>query len=54
MSMNFFLEPFECYNIADIKSGIGLNRKQMVAMTLLIASHHDLHGVPGFSLETAL
>jgi flap endonuclease GEN len=26
----------------------------MVAMALLIGSDHDLHGVPGFGLETAL
>lgn len=47
-------EPFECYNIADIESGIGLKRKQMVAMALLIGSDHDLQGVPGFGVETAL
>jgi len=47
-------EPFECYNIADIEAGLGLKRKQMVAMALLIGSDHDLHGVPGFGLETAL
>ncbi|XP_062194496.1 flap endonuclease GEN-like 1 isoform X2 [Phragmites australis] len=47
-------EPFECYNIADIESGLGLKRKQMIAMALLIGSDHDLHGVPGFGVETAL
>ncbi|GJN34398.1 hypothetical protein PR202_gb23054 [Eleusine coracana subsp. coracana] len=47
-------EPFECYHIADIESGLGLKRKQMVAMALLIGSDHDLHGVPGFGVETAL
>ncbi|ONM56539.1 Flap endonuclease GEN-like 1 [Zea mays] len=47
-------EPFECYHIADIESGLGLKRKQLVAMALLIGSDHDLHGVPGFGLETAL
>ena len=26
----------------------------MVAMALLIGSDHDLHGVPGFGVETAL
>ena len=50
----FIQEPFECYHIADIESGLGLKRKQMVAMALLIGSDHDLHGVPGFGLETAL
>uniref|UniRef100_A0A0A9EZX5 XPG-I domain-containing protein n=1 Tax=Arundo donax TaxID=35708 RepID=A0A0A9EZX5_ARUDO len=47
-------KPFECYNIVDIESGLGLKRKQMVAMALLIGSDHDLHGVPGFGVETAL
>lgn len=47
-------EPFECYNIADIESGIGLKRKQLVAMALLIGCDHDLQGVPGFGVETAL
>ncbi|KAK3150443.1 hypothetical protein QOZ80_3AG0233240 [Eleusine coracana subsp. coracana] len=46
-------EPFECYHIADIESGLGLKRKQMVAMALLIGSDHDLHGVPGFGVGTA-
>jgi 5'-3' exonuclease len=50
----FLQEPFECYHIADIESGLGLKRKQLVAMALLIGSDHDLHGVPGFGLETAL
>jgi flap endonuclease GEN len=50
----FFQEPFECYNMADIESGLGLKRKQMVAMALLVGSDHDLHGVPGFGPETAL
>ncbi|XP_006661453.1 flap endonuclease GEN-like 1 [Oryza brachyantha] len=47
-------EPFECYNMTDIESGLGLKRKQMVAMALLVGSDHDLHGVPGFGPETAL
>jgi hypothetical protein len=44
-SSNFLQEHFECYHIADIESGLGLKRKQMVAMALLIGSDHDLHGV---------
>uniref|UniRef100_A0ACD5XNN9 Uncharacterized protein n=1 Tax=Avena sativa TaxID=4498 RepID=A0ACD5XNN9_AVESA len=47
-------EPVECYNVGDIESGIGLKRKQMVAMALLIGCDHDLQGVPGFGVETAL
>jgi 5'-3' exonuclease len=54
ITWNFLQEPFECYNIADIESGIGLKRKQMVAMALLIGCDHDLQGVPGFGVETAL
>ena len=47
-------EPVECYNIAEIQDGIGLSRKRMIAMALLIGNDHDLKGVPGVGLETAL
>ncbi|XP_037418793.1 flap endonuclease GEN-like 1 [Triticum dicoccoides] len=47
-------EPFECYNIQDIQDGIGLSRKRMIAMALLIGCDYDLMGVPGVGLETAL
>lgn len=47
-------EPFECYNISDIEAGLGLKRKQMVAIALLVGNDHDLDGVPGFGVDTAL
>jgi flap endonuclease GEN len=49
----FLYEPFECYHIADIEFDLGLKRKQMVAMALLIGSDHDLHTVPSLGVETA-
>jgi flap endonuclease GEN len=47
-------EPFECYNISDIEAGLGLKRNQMIAIALLVGNDHDLHGVPGVGVETAL
>ncbi|XP_020114904.1 flap endonuclease GEN-like 1 isoform X2 [Ananas comosus] len=47
-------EPFECYNISDIEAGLSLKRKQMVAIALLVGNDHDLDGVPGFGVDTAL
>ncbi|KAI0499377.1 hypothetical protein KFK09_020280 [Dendrobium nobile] len=47
-------EPFECYYLSDIEAGLGLKRKQMVAIALLVGNDHHLQGVPGFGAETAL
>ncbi|XP_073009879.1 flap endonuclease GEN-like 1 [Typha latifolia] len=47
-------EPFEVYNVSDIEACLGLKRKQMVAIALLVGNDHDLHGVPGFGVDTAL
>ncbi|KAK8935001.1 Flap endonuclease GEN-like 1 [Platanthera zijinensis] len=47
-------EPFECYYLSDIQDGLGLKRKQMIAIALLVGSDHDLQGVSGFGTETAL
>ncbi|XP_074585365.1 flap endonuclease GEN-like 1 [Curcuma longa] len=47
-------EPFECYNISDIEAGLGLKRKQLIAIALLVGNDHDLHGVPGFGVDTAV
>ncbi|URD98941.1 XPGN [Musa troglodytarum] len=47
-------EPFECYNVSDIEAGLGLGRKQLIAIALLVGSDHNLHGVPGFGVDTAL
>lgn len=40
--------------MSDIEAGLGLGRKQLVAMALLVGNDHDLVGVPGIGIETAL
>ncbi|KAK1295998.1 Flap endonuclease GEN-like 1 [Acorus calamus] len=47
-------DPFECYHVSDIESGLGLRRKQLVAISLLVGNDHDLHGVPGIGIDTAV
>ncbi|KAL6124297.1 hypothetical protein ACLB2K_076811 [Fragaria x ananassa] len=47
-------EPFECYYMSDIEAGLGLKRKHMVAISLLVGNDHDLNGVQGIGLDTAL
>lgn len=47
-------EPFECYYLSDIQAGLGLKRKQMIAIALLVGSDHNLQGVSGVGVETAL
>ncbi|KAF7836827.1 flap endonuclease GEN-like 1 [Senna tora] len=47
-------EPFECYNMSDIEAGLGLKRKHFIAISLLIGNDHDLKGVQGIGLDTAL
>nr|GMC80372.1 flap endonuclease GEN-like 1 isoform X1 [Ipomoea batatas] len=46
-------EPFECYHISDIEAGLGLRRKQLIAISLLVGNDHNLPGIPGIGLETA-
>ncbi|XP_060218743.1 flap endonuclease GEN-like 1 isoform X2 [Lycium barbarum] len=46
-------EPFECYHMSDIESGLGLRRNQLIAISLLVGNDHNLTGVPGIGLETA-
>ncbi|CAN4111693.1 unnamed protein product [Withania somnifera] len=46
-------EPFECYHISDIESGLGLRRNQLIAISLLVGNDYNLTGVPGIGLETA-
>ncbi|XP_019161085.1 PREDICTED: flap endonuclease GEN-like 1 isoform X2 [Ipomoea nil] len=46
-------EPFECYYISDIEAGLGLRRKQLIAISLLVGNDHNLPGIPGIGLETA-
>ncbi|XP_004306852.1 PREDICTED: flap endonuclease GEN-like 1 [Fragaria vesca subsp. vesca] len=47
-------EPFECYYMSDIEAGLGLKRKHMIAISLLVGNDHDLNGVQGIGLDTAL
>lgn len=46
-------EPFECYHMSDIESGLGLSRNQLIAIALLVGNDHNLTGVPGIGIETA-
>lgn len=47
-------EPFECYNMSDIEAGLGLKRKHLIAISLLVGNDHDMNGVRGVGLDTAL
>ncbi|XP_075493597.1 flap endonuclease GEN-like 1 isoform X1 [Primulina tabacum] len=47
-------EPLECYHVADIEAGLGLKRKHLIAVSLLVGSEQYLSGVQGIGLDTAL
>ncbi|KAL0428941.1 UNVERIFIED_CONTAM: Flap endonuclease GEN-like 1 [Sesamum radiatum] len=47
-------EPFECYHISDIEAGLGLKRKHLIAVSLLVGNDHDLNGITGIGLDTAV
>ncbi|KAK6260766.1 XPG [Theobroma cacao] len=47
-------EPFECYNMSDIEAGLGVKRKHLIAISLLVGNDHDLNGVQGIGLDKAL
>ncbi|XP_015582634.1 flap endonuclease GEN-like 1 isoform X2 [Ricinus communis] len=47
-------EPFECYQMSDIESGLALKRKHLIAIALLVGNDHDLNGVQGIGVDTAL
>lgn len=47
-------EPFECYHMSDIEAGLGLKREHLIAISLLVGNDHDLNGVQGIGLDTAL
>ncbi|GFY90306.1 5'-3' exonuclease family protein [Actinidia rufa] len=47
-------EPFECYNISHVEAGIGLKRRHLIAISLLVGNDHDLNGVQGIGIDTAL
>lgn len=40
--------------LSDIETGIGLKRKQLIAIALLARNDHDLYGVPGFEIDAAV
>lgn len=47
-------EPFECYYMSDIEAGLGLKRKHLIAICLLVGNDYDSNGVEGIGLETAV
>lgn len=47
-------EPFECYYMSDIEAGLGLKRKHLIAIALLVGNDYELNGVNGIGLDTAL
>lgn len=47
-------EPFECYNMSDIEAGLGLKRKHLIAISLLVGNDYDMSGVQGIGVDTAL
>lgn len=47
-------EPLECYFMSDIEAALGLNRKHLIAISLLVGNDHDLNGVQGVGLDTAV
>ncbi|KAI3893065.1 hypothetical protein MKW92_001785 [Papaver armeniacum] len=47
-------EPFECYHMSDIEAGLGLKRRHLIAISLLVGNDHDLGGVSGIGIDTAL
>ncbi|ONI22838.1 hypothetical protein PRUPE_2G154000 [Prunus persica] len=47
-------EPFECYYMSDIEAGLGLKRKHLIAISLLVGNDYYLNGVQGIGLDTAL
>ena len=40
--------------MSDIEAGIGLKRNHLIALSLLAGNDHDLNGVQGIGLDTAL
>lgn len=47
-------EPFECYNMPDIETGLHLGRNHLIAVSLMVGNDHDLNGITGIGLETAV
>lgn len=40
--------------MSDIEAGLGLKRKHLIAISLLVGNDYDLNGVQGVGLDTAL
>ncbi|KAL1217119.1 Flap endonuclease GEN-like 1 [Cardamine amara subsp. amara] len=47
-------EPFECYHMSDIEAGLGLKRKHLIAISLLVGNDYDSGGVLGIGVDKAL
>lgn len=48
-------EPIiECYRASDIDTSLGLKRKHLIALALLVGCDYNAHGVPGIGLSTAV
>ncbi|KAE8646689.1 flap endonuclease GEN-like 1 isoform X3 [Cucumis sativus] len=47
-------EPLECYFMSDIEAALGFNRNHLIAISLLVGNDHDLNGVQGVGLDTAV
>jgi flap endonuclease GEN len=39
--------------MSDIEAGLGLKRKHLIAISLLVGNDHNLSGVQGIGLDTA-
>ncbi|XP_061355573.1 flap endonuclease GEN-like 1 [Gastrolobium bilobum] len=48
-----FKEPFECYHMSEIEAGLGLKRRHLIAISLLVGYDHDINGVQGIELDSA-
>ncbi|XP_031744075.1 flap endonuclease GEN-like 1 isoform X2 [Cucumis sativus] len=48
------VEPLECYFMSDIEAALGFNRNHLIAISLLVGNDHDLNGVQGVGLDTAV
>lgn len=40
--------------MSDIEAGLALKRKHLIAISLLVGNDHDLSGVQGIGLDTAV
>jgi len=40
--------------MSDIEAGLGLKRKHLIAISLLVGNDHDMNGVRGIGLDNAL